>query len=202
MRGVGLSLRTQSCDVWHDRGQLQSQVWLSIHPAPVFCLHDGKWRQTFLAQICCRKRKEKAHGLLQNRRVFHVAVSKSTTATVFWKLSSSQTAKSMGISEVLSVRKLSKAEKAETTPALTLISNSSIFFSIALTLSCMSKMLTESPWSPKFILFTWEKIFDKYASWLSHTVSSKTSDMGKFLSCKNTWTSLCNSKPWRYLPSW
>ena len=36
MRRVRLPLQTQSCDVWINQGQLQSQVRLSIHLASVF----------------------------------------------------------------------------------------------------------------------------------------------------------------------
>ena len=38
MRRVRLLLSTKSSDDWVNRGQLQSQVWLSIHPISVFCL--------------------------------------------------------------------------------------------------------------------------------------------------------------------
>lgn len=84
------------------------------------------------------------------------------------------------IIKVVVRQKLSKAGKAETSPALTLISNKSIFFSIVLTLSCTSKTLMESLCSPEFSLFK--------------------QDYSKCLYRKNIWTSMQFKKPWKPWP--
>ena len=73
---ISLPQRTQSCNVWVHRGQLQSPVWLSINPASVFVFHDSKWSEAFFARISGRKRQEKVHCLLKAQGIRCVAVSK------------------------------------------------------------------------------------------------------------------------------
>ena len=67
---VCIPLWTQSCNVWVNGGQLQSQVWHSMHPASVLCFYDNKWREAFLTQVDGHKRKEKGHSLVRKHRVF------------------------------------------------------------------------------------------------------------------------------------
>ena len=84
MGRVRLPLRTQSCNVWIDWGQPQSQVRLSIDPACVFCFMMAGEEKPFTHGyvVAKERRKHTAQGIRSS------AVSKSPSTTTFWKQTS------------------------------------------------------------------------------------------------------------------
>ena len=68
MGRVRLPLRTQSCNVWIDWGQPQSQVWLSIDPACVFRFMLASEEKSFTHWYVVEKERRKHTALSESAK--------------------------------------------------------------------------------------------------------------------------------------